>query len=126
MNRHCRKAIDCDSFPEINCIYQDIKCGIITEFKNGNYAVDGYGLGSNVTYTCNEGFEISGPTSGVFQAKGTWSKKPPICKKGVSFKYIVVTGVSICLVLVLAIVMTLLLFIRRYKLRKRSKPKCDG
>ena len=129
MNRYCKKAIDCDNFPETYCFYEDINCGNITEIKNGDYAVDSFGLGSNVTYTCNEGFEISGSPSAICQANGTWSQKAPTCQEKVApgpSKYAVVTGVSICLVLVLAIVMTFFLLIRRYKLRRRSKSECEG
>ena len=121
MNRYCMKAIDCDNFPETNCFYEDINCGNITEIKNGNYAVDGFGLGSNVTYTCNEGFAISGSSSAICQANGTWSRKAPICQK----KYAFAIGISICLVLVLATVVTFVLLISRYKFR-RSKSECEG
>ena len=112
---------DCDNFPETNCFYEDINCGNITEIKNGNYAVDGFSLGSNVTYTCNEGFAISGSSSAICQANGTWSRKAPICQKNYTFAI----GISICLVLVLAIVVTFVLLIRRYKFR-RSKSECEG
>ena len=127
MNKHCDRVFECDLYPETSCFFKEIQCGNISELEDGSFTVKGFGLGSNVNYTCNEGFEISGSPSSFCQANGTWSQKPPVCRKMIpATKYTAVIGTSICIALLLAIVMTGVLLVRRFKLRKRSNHKFDG
>ena len=41
-----------------------------------------YFTGSNVTFSCDPGFMISGSAFSVCQENKTWSQQPPLCTKG--------------------------------------------
>ena len=41
-----------------------------------------YSFGTNVTFSCNDGFTISGNLSSNCQANDTWSHQPPVCNPG--------------------------------------------
>ena len=54
-------------------------CANITSPTNGTVVVATYAVGSNATYRCNRGFELSGLRNRTCFANGTWSGLEPIC-----------------------------------------------
>ena len=47
----------------------------------GSFQVSGDYFGARVTYSCEDGFFMSGTRERVCQGDGTWSDQPPTCKK---------------------------------------------
>ena len=47
---------------------------------NGNAEQKGTSLGSVVEYSCDFGFELSGPATRECQAVGAWANTAPICE----------------------------------------------
>ena len=43
--------------------------------------VNGSDVFSIATYTCNEGFGLTGVSSRVCQTNGVWSDSPPVCER---------------------------------------------
>ncbi|KAM7431863.1 CUB and sushi domain-containing protein 3 [Porites harrisoni] len=48
--------------------------------KNGKRTGDEFGIGSSVSFTCNQGYELIGSSTLTCQADGQWSGIVPICK----------------------------------------------
>ena len=53
--------------------------GVITVPENGQVSVGEITLGSVATYTCNDGFVLTGTSTRTCQADGTWSDDNPTC-----------------------------------------------
>lgn len=53
----------------------------MTTVKNGEFKVSGNHFGARVSYTCLDGFYMSGPRERVCQGDGSWSDQPPVCRK---------------------------------------------
>ena len=54
-------------------------CANLTSPTNGTVVVTTYAVGSNATYRCNHGFELSELQNRTCLANGTWSGLEPIC-----------------------------------------------
>lgn len=59
----------------------DLNCDELPKANNGQFKVSGDYFGARVTYTCDDGFYMSGPRERVCQGDGSWSDQPPDCKK---------------------------------------------
>ncbi|XP_022235268.1 protein lev-9-like, partial [Limulus polyphemus] len=59
-----------------------LKCDYLEDIENGlirRPEIEGFG--AKVTYSCNEGFVMSGPRERRCQGDGSWSDKAPACRK---------------------------------------------
>ena len=59
--------------------YAAVPCGQLTDPMNGQVTVSGTTEGSIATYTCDEGFTLSGSTSQTCGSNGTWRPAAPVC-----------------------------------------------
>jgi len=58
-----------------------IECVRLTSPLNGFVSLEGVRLGSEATYSCEEGFGLTGGSSTrVCESDGDWSGTAPICK----------------------------------------------
>ena len=59
----------------------DLHCAELGPMDNGVFKVTGDHFGARVTYTCNEGYWMSGPKERVCQGDASWSEHSPECKQ---------------------------------------------
>jgi CUB/sushi domain-containing protein len=59
-----------------------IDCGAPTSPTNGTVSAPATTYGSNATYVCNAGFQLSGSATRTCQSNGTWSGSMPTCSAG--------------------------------------------
>ena len=57
-----------------------VQCGQLINPTNGQVTVSGTIEGSTASYTCNEGFTLSGSTSRTCGSDGAWRPAAPICR----------------------------------------------
>ncbi|XP_070794674.1 sushi, von Willebrand factor type A, EGF and pentraxin domain-containing protein 1 [Pituophis catenifer annectens] len=57
-----------------------VQCSLPKEIKNGKYITNGVMYLSNVSYTCDVGYSLQGPSVLVCEALGNWSSSPPDCE----------------------------------------------
>ncbi|XP_015785992.1 sushi, von Willebrand factor type A, EGF and pentraxin domain-containing protein 1-like isoform X2 [Tetranychus urticae] len=76
-----RKRCLCDGLCGWSCVRPDLNCDEMTTVKNGEFKVSGNHFGARVSYTCLDGFYMSGPRERVCQGDGSWSDQPPVCRK---------------------------------------------
>nr|XP_028567204.1 sushi, von Willebrand factor type A, EGF and pentraxin domain-containing protein 1 [Podarcis muralis] len=57
-----------------------VKCPLPKEISNGKYLMSGVTYLSNVSYTCDTGYSLQGPSVLVCGDSGSWSSLPPECK----------------------------------------------
>ncbi|XP_013908079.1 PREDICTED: sushi, von Willebrand factor type A, EGF and pentraxin domain-containing protein 1-like [Thamnophis sirtalis] len=57
-----------------------VQCSLPKEIKNGKYIANGVMYLSNVSYTCDMGYSLQGPSVLVCEALGNWSSSPPDCE----------------------------------------------
>ena len=62
--------------------------------ENGAVSITGTGVGDIATYTCNDGFELSGSDTRACESNGEWSGSAPTCEGNQSLVH-AVTGQSI-------------------------------
>ena len=55
-------------------------CGPLTDPDNGKVTFDGTSVGSSVSYTCNDGFILSGNQRRQCLRTGNWTGSDPICR----------------------------------------------
>ena len=48
--------------------------------KNGKRIGDDFSIGSTVTFSCDEGYELDGESKLTCRPDGQWSDHPPLCK----------------------------------------------
>ena len=58
----------------------DRLCNEPTPPENGNMEGNEFWEGKSVTYKCNEGYELQGPTARVCNEMGEWAGEEPSCK----------------------------------------------
>ncbi|RWS13910.1 Sushi: von Willebrand factor type A: EGF and pentraxin domain-containing protein 1-like protein, partial [Dinothrombium tinctorium] len=58
-----------------------LNCDELPAVQNGGFKISGDYFGARATYTCDEGFYMSGPRERVCQGDGSWSDQPPECRK---------------------------------------------
>lgn len=59
----------------------DLHCAELGPMDNGVFKVTGDHFGARVTYTCNDGYWMSGPKERVCQGDASWSEHAPECKQ---------------------------------------------
>ncbi|XP_003387839.1 PREDICTED: sushi, von Willebrand factor type A, EGF and pentraxin domain-containing protein 1-like isoform X2 [Amphimedon queenslandica] len=57
-----------------------IDCGPLTDPSNGKVTFDGASVGSSASYTCNEGYILSGNQRRQCLRTGEWTGSDPICR----------------------------------------------
>ena len=57
-----------------------VQCPALSNPENGAVSITGTGVSDTATYTCNDGYEISGSDTQTCQLNGKWSGSPPICE----------------------------------------------
>ena len=61
-------------------LIEGVSCGSLEVFRDGDIQNDASGeYGSMITYTCNNGFELNGPSVRVCLSDGEWSGDAPSC-----------------------------------------------
>ncbi len=75
-------------FPVVNCT-------VLEAPANGTLTGDGVTVMSEVTYSCDAGFILSGDTNRTCQADGSWTGNAPVCNSKQGFKSIPYSAVSI-------------------------------
>ena len=68
-------VIDCIPY----YVYAAVQCGQLINPMNGQVTVSGTTEGSTATYTCIDGFTLSGSTSRTCSSDGTWRPEAPVC-----------------------------------------------
>ena len=58
-----------------------IMCPTLPDPLNGTVTWTSLTPGSIATYTCDEGFELTGEGNRTCQNDGTWSDDPPTCER---------------------------------------------
>lgn len=66
----------------------DLNCDELPAMTHGSFQVSGDYFGARVTYTCDDGFYMSGVRERVCQGDGSWSDSPPTCKREGKFTFI--------------------------------------
>ncbi|XP_019633411.1 PREDICTED: uncharacterized protein LOC109476834 [Branchiostoma belcheri] len=61
-----------------DCIFYAGQCPLPTDPVNG--AISGFYYGEMVTFTCNTGYSLVGPSTLTCQIDGTWDGSPPTCE----------------------------------------------
>lgn len=61
--------------------------------KNGKRTGDNFAIGSTVTFSCDEGYELDGESKLTCRSDGHWSELVPLCKgiikkKSINIKYV--------------------------------------
>lgn len=57
-----------------------MECGVLVDPANGRVTLSmGRSVTSEASYTCNEGFTLSGDTMRTCQPDGEWSGSEPTC-----------------------------------------------
>ena len=61
-------------------LFPAVNCGALDHPKNGfvDTVPDTY-LNSTATYSCNQGYDLTGNTQRVCQSNGLWSSSAPYC-----------------------------------------------
>ncbi|XP_055934154.1 sushi, von Willebrand factor type A, EGF and pentraxin domain-containing protein 1-like isoform X3 [Argiope bruennichi] len=75
-----RKRCLCDGLCGWSCVRPDLHCEELPTPENGAIKVTGEMFGDKATYTCREGYWLSGARERVCQGDATWSGKQPECK----------------------------------------------
>ena len=57
-----------------------VECDALSDPVNGTVRVTGTGVGDTATYTCDEGYGLSGNRIRTCQSTGEWSGSPPTCE----------------------------------------------
>ena len=57
-----------------------VQCPPLSDPENGAVSITGTGVGDTATYTCNNGYEISGSDTRICRLNGEWSGSPPTCE----------------------------------------------
>ena len=57
-----------------------VDCGSLSVVVNGMVKTVATTFGSVANYSCNNGYEIVGPSTRICQANGSWSDTDPLCK----------------------------------------------
>ena len=57
-----------------------VTCGDPGTPSNGQRQLSGQNFGTEVTYTCDEGYELEGSQRRTCEARGEWSGELPQCK----------------------------------------------
>ncbi|NXC41383.1 CR2 protein, partial [Penelope pileata] len=68
---------DCASFPEAGCPAPQIQNGRMVPAPRGTYAPK-----DTVTFQCNPGYILRGPSVVQCQANNTWHPPVPVCEQG--------------------------------------------
>ena len=64
----------------MNCIYTAVDCGQPDDpDDNGSVNVDTTTFGSTATYSCDDGYILTGSETVVCQADRSWSDTAPAC-----------------------------------------------
>ncbi len=56
-----------------------VNCTLLETPSNGELDEDGVSFGSEVTYSCDIGYVLSGDTSRTCQPDGNWTGSDPMC-----------------------------------------------
>jgi len=59
-----------------------VQCPVLTAPDNGMISCTGNGVGDTCTYTCDDGFELSGSDTRTCQDDQTWSGTDATCSAG--------------------------------------------
>ncbi|RWS31980.1 c4b-binding protein beta chain-like protein [Leptotrombidium deliense] len=68
----------------VKCVLRkesDLNCDELPIVQNGGFKISGDYFGARATYTCEEGFYMSGAKERVCQGDGSWSDQPPECRR---------------------------------------------
>ena len=57
-----------------------VQCPALSDPENGAVSITGTGVGDIATYTCNDGFELSGSDTRTCESDGEWSGSAPTCE----------------------------------------------
>ena len=58
-----------------------IGCGNLEDPENGRVTLTGTTINSKATYSCNDGFFLTGVRTRICQFNGEWSGKAPTCER---------------------------------------------
>lgn len=67
------------SSKELRCL--PVSCPPLQSIRYGDLKMTGIRLGNNVTYSCMEGYELTGDRVRICQANGSWSGHAPHCSQ---------------------------------------------
>ena len=56
-----------------------INCTVLEDPDNGELHIGGVSFGSEVFYSCDKGFILTGDTNRTCQADGNWTGSAPVC-----------------------------------------------
>ena len=65
----------------IRTVHIAIDCGPLSDPENGGVSLRGTTFGSGALYFCNTGFTLTGPSSRLCMANGSWSGEAPVCER---------------------------------------------
>ncbi|XP_063272358.1 sushi domain-containing protein 2 [Prinia subflava] len=69
-----------------------ISCGWLEHPTNGRKNATNYLLGSTISFTCNEGYELTGSQERTCQVSGAWSGDTPQCSPVTAKKQVIIIG----------------------------------
>ncbi|CAI8048574.1 Scavenger receptor cysteine-rich domain superfamily protein [Geodia barretti] len=93
----CDSIEDCvDGFDEQNCNTK-LRCPDLENPADGSVVYDGLVVGSQATYSCNDGYRLVGGSTRTCESDGTWSGESPLCS--LSGIIIHVTRTCVCVVI---------------------------
>ncbi|XP_069622657.1 sushi, von Willebrand factor type A, EGF and pentraxin domain-containing protein 1 [Ranitomeya imitator] len=59
---------------------EPVKCQVPSGLKNGNFSGDYFGVGSELTFSCNEGYDLIGSVKSTCLESGDWNVEIPYCQ----------------------------------------------
>ena len=74
-----------------------VDCGNLSGVVNGMVETVATIFGSVANYSCDNGYELVGPSTRTCQANGSWSDIDPLCKGKIEKNYAIVRTMIICL-----------------------------
>ena len=69
------------SLPLFLTVLEDVMCPPLASPVNGSVENDNQSVGAEASYSCSEGFSLSGPQTRTCQPNGAWSGDEPTCER---------------------------------------------
>ena len=74
-------------FIAVTCLAPDLENGRIN-YDQGDIQIDTYPENTMATFTCDDGYSLSGPSSSICQHSRTWDPQPPTCGNEIKVSYL--------------------------------------